>query len=288
MPLRMVAGLAVYAVAAMSAARQDEPQRAGQATLVRLGKPFAVRYVVAIESLVDYRIRSEGAERSEEQVRLIVREEFAHVTADGRAQIRCNRRSVESGRGGPIHTKESGRTFEVTGEGRDRKVRALDGQEVDPGFAEHIGRWTDLLALVPDKAVAPGETWKVQIANLDKSLTLGRPVDGLQFECELQGVHGNVATVTFKGEGKKQGKSEGQDELEEELALDWALSGTVQVDVAAQRPLEVQVRGKFAISTRLYKNERDVESRLPVRKEIGRINVEADRMISTVRFSYPE
>lgn len=288
MPFRVVVAFAAFALAGHGAALQNEPQQHGQPTLVQLARPFAVRYTVAIESLIDYRVRSEGAERSEEQIRSVVKEEFGQTTVDGRVQIRCNRRSIESGRGGPLTTKESGRTFEITGEGKDRRVQALDGKEVEPGFADHLGRWTDLLALVPGRAVLPGATWKVDITDLDKALTLGRPVADLPFECELQGVRGNVATITFKAGQKKRGKSEGQGELEEEWALDLELSGVVQLDVAAQRPLEVQVRGKFSVSTRLFKSERDLESRLPVRKEIGRINVEADRVISIVKFSYPE
>jgi hypothetical protein len=288
MPFRVVAGLAFAATLCFAVSGQDEPRGSGPEIVVKLGNPFALRYAVAVESLVDYRVRSEAAERTEEQVRLIVKEEFAQVTVDGRTEIRCNRRSIESGRGGPVNTAEAGRTFEIMGAGKERRVRAADGKEVDPAFADHLGRWTDLLALVPGKAVRPGETWKVEVSNLDKSLTLGRPVAGLSFECELQGVRDGVATITYKASQKKEGKTESQEELEEEWSLDLGLSGFVQIDTTAGRPKEVQVRGRFSLATKLFKNERDLESRVPVRKEIGRITVEADRVISTVKFSYPE
>jgi len=289
MPFRVLAGLLILVATAPGAKSQDEMpkgQDPAAGTLLKIGKPFASRYTVAIDSLLDYKIVSDAAERSEETHRLIVKEEFSQATSDGKSQVRCDRRSIETGRGGPVQSTESGRTFDISGEGKNRKVEASDGQAVDPDFADHLGRWSDLLALVPNREVQPGESWKVDFPNLEKALTLGHGLNALSFTCELQGVTDGVATIGFKVSHKAESKAEG--EIEQESSITLELSGALKLNVASNRPLEVQIRGKFGIATRLFKADRDLETRQPIRKEVGKVTVEADRVISTVRFSYPE
>ena len=289
MPFRVLAGFLVVAAAASGARSQDEMPKAQDptaGTLLKIGKPFSARYGIAIDSLLDYKVISDAAERSEETYRVIVKEEFSQATSDGKSQVRCDRRSIETGRGGPVQSTETGRTFEISGDGKNRRVESTDGKEIDPGFADHLGRWTDLLALVPNKEVQPGETWKVELPNLEKALTLGHGLSALSITCELQDVKDGVATIGFKASHKADSKSEG--EIEQDSSVSLELSGALRLNVAAARPLEVQIRGRFTIATKLFKADRDLETRQPIRKEVGKVTVEADRVISTVKFSYPE
>lgn len=240
--------------------------------------PQGQKATVTMESVMPLMLEGKStADTKTSEVSLVTKEKFTHeVVLPNRVRIVCESSSTRRN-ANDIPNPASGKTFYLDSSGGKRSVQTDEGNPFEDPFADHLGRWLDVGAVLPPNEVAKGDTWTSDLSSLGRTVDFNFELPALQVQCTLEDVKDNLATIRFKWD--YDGKSKGK-------ALVVSMTGDLVMDIAKKRPVTIRFNGSFTETEDMIEIGRNANDRTSEQNKLGTVKIECKRFFTTVSLEY--
>lgn len=256
-------GQAEFAVPAPRSDRQDGSK-------IKIEAPLGQTAVVKRTAEFQAEIKSVSAESKVHSVSVSVEEEFEQSGASNELTVACTR-SVVKRDGVATRSAHEGKKFKLVRNGQGIKILGEDNKPAEG--AERVGDWLDLEKLLPAQEVAVGDSWKVK-AN---GLAAGVPVAEIEYTCKLEKAEGEEAHIVVTGAATGDQAA---------LKYDVKLAGLLVVDTGKKRVKSFEITGTLWSSEKHFKVEKDLNTGIERKREVGTIEMISKKLTAKVSFSY--
>lgn len=237
---------------------------------IRIEATAGQKAVIKRSAEFEAEIKTTSAESRTQSLSISVEEEFEQSGGGNELSVRCTR-CVLKRDGVATRSAHEGREFKLVRSEQGVRVLGQDGKPAEG--TERIGDWLDLEKLLPGQEVAVGASWKVKAGGF----AAGVPVSEVEYTCKLEKVEGDEAHIVVTGAG-----SGDQAAARYEIKL----AGLLVVDTARKRIRSFDVNGSLWSSEKHFKVEKDLNTGVERKREIGVIEMTSKKLTAKITFGY--